>query len=474
MYSGDCDRKADKQVGLDHFLPGLARFALAQNGGMIMLKLLSLTLIGEAEIMMIAAKYLLLLSLSVLPLSMAASAQTCNTADRTLLLILDASGSMNAKLPNGESRIAVAKRAIKGVAGFMPAQARLSLRMYGAQSPAKAKNCQDTHLAVPFGPASTSGDAITAAVDGVGAQGYTPIAQALEQAANDFPADAKERVIVLVSDGKETCKGDPAVAAKVLAAKGITVHTVGFIVDTAARMQLQNVARLTGGSYFDAPVGPELPDKLKSAFAACKKRVVKLPPKPKPGKLRTTSAIFSLPVFNAETGAKVGTLDRVTNQITLPAGIYEVQFGPGRWKGIEVRPGETTTIAPGVLRLSPNASAEVVDSETGESFGKFDSVTPERTLMPGLYDLRFHKTEWRHIKVDGGKTTELKLVQVKLNSDLKWQSGRVTTADGKEVARFDNVTWHAVLPPGDYIVEIDDNKLPFPATEGEVFEIKPQ
>ena len=83
-----------------------------------------------------------------------ALAQSCNTADRSVLLILDASGSMNAKLPNGETRIAVAQRAIKGVAGFIPAQAQLSLRMYGAQSTAREKNCQDTNLAVPFGPAS--------------------------------------------------------------------------------------------------------------------------------------------------------------------------------------------------------------------------------------------------------------------------------------------------------------------------------
>ena len=32
----------------------------------------------------------------------------------------------------------------------------------------------------------------------------------------------------------------------------------------------------------------------------------------------------------------------------------------------------------------------------------------------------------------------------------------------------------APLPPGDYIVEVDGNKFPFPATEGEVFEVKPQ
>ena len=56
-------------------------------------------------------------------------AQSCNIADRSVLLILDASGSMNAKLPNGETRIAVAQRAIKGVAGFIPAQAQLQLTL---------------------------------------------------------------------------------------------------------------------------------------------------------------------------------------------------------------------------------------------------------------------------------------------------------------------------------------------------------
>jgi hypothetical protein len=410
-----------------------------------------------------------------------ALAQSCNTADRSVLLILDASGSMNARLPNGEARIAVAQRAIKGVAGFIPAQAQLSLRMYGAQSAARQKNCQDTHLAVPFGAASAAGAAITANVDGAKAQGYTPIAYSLGQAANDFPADAKERVIVLVSDGKETCQGDPVVAAKALAAKGITVHTVGFVVDTAARGQLQAIARATGGTYFDAPVGPELPDTLKSALGACKKRVVTLPPKPKPGKLRTASATWltSHAVLNAETGQKVGEFNSSHLEMTLPAGIYEVKFGPASWKGIEVRPGETTTIEPGVLKVQPGSPsvhvhAAIVDSETGEKHGSFTPVSTSVTLMPGVYDLNFSKSQWRYIKVDGGKTVTLRPASVILASGLKWKAARITTQDGTEVFRFDAVTSRAALPPGDYIVEIDGNKLPYPATEGEVFEVQPQ
>lgn len=409
-------------------------------------------------------------------MSTAASAQTCNTAERSVLLILDASGSMNAKLPNGETRIAVAQRATKGVAGFVPAQSQLSLRMYGAQSPASRKNCEDTHLAVPFGAASANADAIAAQANGVKAQGYTPIAYSLEQAANDFPADAKERIIVLVSDGKETCKGDPVLAAKALAGKGITVHTVGFIVDTAARGQLQSIAQITGGTYFDAPVGPELPDTLKSAFAACKKRVVTLPPKPQPGKLRTTSAVYTHEIINSETGQKVAVFDRVQTQVELPAGVYEVKFGPGSWKGIEVRSGETTTITPGELKVEAGVfvNASVVDSETGEKHGTFDNVSTTVTLMPGVYDLNFRKAVWRFVKVDGGKTTTLKPAAVILAPGLKWKKALVKTQDGTEVFRFDAVTSRAALPPGDYIVEIDDNKLPFPATEGEVLEVKPQ
>lgn len=416
------------------------------------------------------------LILATVPFSAVASAQTCNTTERSVLLILDASGSMNAKLPNGETRIAVAQRATKGVAGFVPAQSQLSLRIYGAQSPASRKNCEDTHLAVPFAAASASADAIATQANAVKAQGYTPIAYTLEQAANDFPPAAKERAIVLVSDGKETCKGDPVLAAKSLAAKGITVHTVGFIVDTAARGQLQNIARITGGTYFDAPVGPELPDTLKKAFEACKQRVATLPAKPKPGKLKTTSATWltSHAILNAETGEQVGKFDSSSREITLPAGVYEVKFGAGSWKGIDVRPGETTTIEPGALKLSPTAGATVVDSETGEKHGSLDRMSDSVTLMPGVYDVRLGKTEWRYVKVDGGRTTTLKPAQVKLDPALKWKKARVVTPDGKEVFRFDAVTRQAVLAPGDYVVEVDENKLPFPATEGEVFDIKPQ
>lgn len=406
-----------------------------------------------------------------------ANAQSCNTADRAVMLVLDASGSMNARLPNGETRFQVAKRAIKGVAAFVPAQAQLSLRMYGTQAASKQKSCQDSHLAVPFGPAGAAGVPIAASVDGAKAQGYTPIAYSLGQAAGEFPAAAKERVVVLVSDGKETCQGDPVVAARALASKGIVVHAVGFIVDTAARMQLQTIARVTGGSYFDAPVGPELPDTLKKALNACRTKVAVLPKKPQPGKLRTTSAqwLSSHPIFNAETGERVGDFSSVRHEVTLPAGIYEVRFGKATWRGIEVRPGQTTTIEPAVLELTNRVGgAALIDSETGEQHGSFDAVSSKATVMPGVYDLQFRNDHrWRFIRLDGGKTVTLALARVVLGDGVP-SRGRIVTSEGKVVWTFDAVTRSGSMPPGDYVIEIDGNKIPYTATPGDTLEIKPQ
>jgi len=57
--------------------------------------------------------------------------------------------------------------------------------------------------------------------------------------------------VVLVSDGRETCRADPCVAAKALAAADVklVVHTIGLGVDAAARSQLQCIASVVRGSY---------------------------------------------------------------------------------------------------------------------------------------------------------------------------------------------------------------------------------
>ena len=394
-----------------------------------------------------------------------AFSQTCNDADRSVALILDASGSMHARLPGGESRIAAAQKAVKGVAALVDPNAQLGLRVYGAKSPASEKNCEDSHLAVPLAPAGKAGADIQKAVDGVKAQGWTPIAYALEQAAGDFPTGAKERAIVLVSDGKETCKGDPVVTARALGGRGIVIHTIGYAVDSAAKMQLEGIARASGGKYFDAPDAPELAATLKTALATCRQKPAATPTGTKPGKLRTTGAqwLARHPILDAG-GKEVGQLDSARMEVPLPPGIYEVRFGPNAWKGIEVRPGETTSISPATLEMAKNVSARLVDTETGAVHANLDAVSAKAVVMPGVYDLVFaNGLRWPYLKLDGGKTLKLDPVEVRVNRP--WKSARVLH-EGKPVFQFDAVTSRARLPPGEYVVEIDGKAHAFPALQG--------
>jgi Ca-activated chloride channel family protein len=110
-------------------------------------------------------------------------------------------------------------------------------------------------------------------VKNISARGYTPITYILRKAAGDFPASFQgERIIILVSDGKETCEGDPCATAKAFAnskAK-LVIHTIGFGVDEAARQQLECIVRMTGGKYFSAEDDQQLVQVLNRAIETSK------------------------------------------------------------------------------------------------------------------------------------------------------------------------------------------------------------
>jgi Ca-activated chloride channel family protein len=183
-----------------------------------------------------------------------AASATAETG-RSVALVLDASGSMNARLPDGTTRIDAAKAAVADLVGKLPGDTRLALRVYGHQSPTQGKNCQDTALLVGFDSVANNKSAVVAAARGIRAQGYTPITYVLKHAAEDLTKEAAAtRVVVLVSDGRETCSADPCATARALAAADakLIVHTVGLGVDAAARYQLQCIANVARGIHMSA------------------------------------------------------------------------------------------------------------------------------------------------------------------------------------------------------------------------------
>ena len=174
---------------------------------------------------------------------------------RSVALVLDASGSMNAKLADGQTRIDAAKKAVIDLVSRLDSNTRIALRAYGHQSPTQKKDCKDTALLVSFAPLASNRAEVIARAQGLQAHGYTPITHALTAAAGDVATEQGiERVVVLISDGQETCSSDPCVAARALAEADakLVIHAIGFGVGAAARMQLQCIANVARGSYFDA------------------------------------------------------------------------------------------------------------------------------------------------------------------------------------------------------------------------------
>jgi Ca-activated chloride channel family protein len=216
--------------------------------------------------------------IAALTIPLVPAAQACIPPERAALLILDASYSMLRTVPrSGQTRFTIAREAIISLVELFPDDGRLALRFYGSDTFATRNNCHDTHLAVPFGASKVNRDAIKLALSAAHARGVTPIEYALQQAAGDFTADPGiERLIVVVTDGIESCGGNPCAAATALAVQGFVINTIGFLVDRSARQQLQCMAKVTGGSYFEAPVAAQLKDRLKDALYDCP--VAALPP----------------------------------------------------------------------------------------------------------------------------------------------------------------------------------------------------
>lgn len=192
-------------------------------------------------------------------------------------LILDASGSMRGKTESGRSKIAVAREVLRKAIAALPNGARVGLRVYGHRVPSRRKtaSCRDSQLLIPL--ELDNRDRLTRAINGIKPKGQTPIGYSLAQLEADFRGRKGLKVVLLVSDGIETCapkSGDryyPPSVVRALQKKGVkfSINVVGFgIGESKTRRFLRELARISGGNYFDARGARELRRALKSALRA--------------------------------------------------------------------------------------------------------------------------------------------------------------------------------------------------------------
>jgi hypothetical protein len=234
-------------------------------------------------------------------------------------VILDASGSMLQRI-GAERRIEIARETLMDlVTDTIPAGTGFALRVFGHR---ESDSCR-TDLEIPLGPLVPA--SASATISGVNAMNLarTPLGRSIELAISDLADATGQRILILLTDGEETCDGDPAAAIQGLRDLGwdIRVNIVGFAIDDAdLQSDFRAWAALGNGEYFAANDAAELEAALTQAMAV------------------------EFRIIDGATGELAGQ-GRAGELIVLTPGDYLLQWGTGRTLPVVITSGDTTRLS---------------------------------------------------------------------------------------------------------------------------------
>ena len=314
---------------------------------------------------------------------------------QNVIVILDASGSMWGQI-NGKPKIQIAKGVMKDLIDKLPSSMRVGLMAYGHR---RKGDCRDIEMLVPVGKLDRS--EMKAKINAISPKGKTPLTESVKLAAENLHYMENRATVVLVSDGLETCGGDPCKLAEKLAMGGVdfTAHVIGFDLSKQEQRRLRCLADKTGGLFLAAGNASALRDAL---FTTIKKVQATPPPvKEKPGKA-TLKGPASVP---AGAGFKVA------------------------WKG----PGSRKDF----ISIAKKSSKDLhyVDYTYIESGNPVHMIAPGD---PGPYELRYVHAHSRHVI---GRTN-IKVTPV---------TAQVTAPPSAAVASKIDLQWQGPGYESDYI-----------------------
>ncbi|SFJ50134.1 vWA domain-containing protein [Jannaschia pohangensis] len=143
------------------------------------------------------------------------------------MVVFDGSASMaEIGFDTGETnRITDARAAMARVMPDVEDFRRIGLVTYG---PGPEGSCEGIRLRFP--PIESAAARMIAEIDALEPTGLTPLTDAVERAAEVLDYRLKPAIVVLVTDGNETCGGRPCALGRALEATGadLTVHVIGY------------------------------------------------------------------------------------------------------------------------------------------------------------------------------------------------------------------------------------------------------
>jgi Ca-activated chloride channel homolog len=197
------------------------------------------------------------LLVTLLPASAAGPEETRDPCTEDAMIVFDASGSMAGNTVQGlfsdVTRIDEVRKALAQVLPAATKFRKVGLITYG---PGPYGQC---NVALDFRPMPNAAQQIMSVVNALNPAGKTPLVDAVKQAADVLDYRTGKGVVVLLTDGEETCGGAPCELGKFLKANGrLTVHVVGYQLKafrwTGAQsfLDVKCLAEETGGLYITA------------------------------------------------------------------------------------------------------------------------------------------------------------------------------------------------------------------------------
>jgi Ca-activated chloride channel family protein len=173
------------------------------------------------------------------------------------MIVFDASGSMAGNTVQGLfsdiTRIDEVRKALAEVLPDATKFRKVGLITYG---PGPYAQC---NVELDFPPVVRAADRIMSVVNALNPAGKTPLVEAVKLAAKVLHEQTTRGVVVLLTDGEETCGGAPCALGKAIKAAGpVTVHVIGYQLRgfswTGAQsiLDVQCLAEQTGGLYITA------------------------------------------------------------------------------------------------------------------------------------------------------------------------------------------------------------------------------
>ncbi len=321
----------------------------------------------------------LLVIAALWPAVMAAHAQPAGGGPTDVVLVLDASGSMFNRLEDGRYRIAAAKEALSALVSRLPEDGdlRVGLRVYGSQMLALVDgSCEDSLLTVPVAPVDRA--RLLASVQETEALGATPIAYSLELAAQDLSSATGRKLIVLVTDGEESCGGDVRAVAERLASEGfeIDLRIIGFALSEAAARSFEGI-----GTFESANSAAEL--------AAALGRAVELTPAAETERVTVALTRDGQPANDGAAVTFVGALDAEPHAFRATgAGVFAADLPAGGYAALVADafdPAGQTFAGLSVTAGGPNEFA----FELAPAFAVELTVAPDEPVAGGEVQVSF-------------------------------------------------------------------------------------